>query len=285
MIDMNGKRVFIYARVSTTKQAENDLSVPDQIAHAEHWVEERGGTVVKIFVEPGASATRDDRPIFQQMIAAAISENRPADVILVHSLSRLFRNALHYMQYRAQLRPHRVEIVSITQEFGADPASELALSMVALFDEYHSKENAKHVRRTMIANAKAGNWNGQTPPIGYRVVSVPQPRGKDRKRLEIDPATMHIPQFVFKTYVGDTAEGGVGITKLAQLLNERGERLRGKKFHVSNVHAILSNTAYSGWRCSISVTRALGRCARRMNGFRSRCPQSFLKRSSIEHRL
>ncbi|MEC3949263.1 hypothetical protein [Sphingobium sp. HWE2-09] len=40
----------------------------------------------------------------------------------------------------------------------------MAIAMLAIFDEYHSAENAKHVRRTMIANALNGFWNGQTPP-------------------------------------------------------------------------------------------------------------------------
>lgn len=33
-----GKRVFVYARVSTTRQEKNDLSLPDQIATAERWI-------------------------------------------------------------------------------------------------------------------------------------------------------------------------------------------------------------------------------------------------------
>ena len=74
------------------------------------------------FVEAGASATRDDRTEFQAMITAATSDERPADIILVHSLSRLFRNALHFMQYKELLRRHRVRIVSITQSFGEDRA-------------------------------------------------------------------------------------------------------------------------------------------------------------------
>ena len=119
--------------------------------------------------------------------------------------------------------------------------------MLALFDEYHSAENSKHVKRTMIANAANGYWNGQTPPLGYRTVIVPQTKGKDRKKLELDPATMHIADFIFKTYVNGDANGPVGITKLAHILNERGERIGGKRFHVSNVHGILCNTAYIGF--------------------------------------
>ncbi|RVU01145.1 recombinase family protein, partial [Novosphingobium umbonatum] len=112
--------------------------------------------------------------------------------------------------------------------------------------EYQSAEIQKHVTRTMLANAKQGNWNGQTPPFGYMTVAVPQPKGKDRKKLKHDPATMHIPQFIFETYVNGYEGQKVGITRLAQILNERGERIRGKPFHVSNVHWILNNTAYIG---------------------------------------
>lgn len=123
----------------------------------------------------------------------------------------------------------------------------MAIAMLAIFDEYHSAENGKHVRRTMIANAVNGFWNGQTPPLGFRTYVVPQPRGKDRKKLEHDPETVDLVRYIFHTYLNGTANGPTGITALAQHLNERGERIRGKRFSVSNLHAILSNTAYIGY--------------------------------------
>ena len=241
-----GKRVFVYARVSTTRQEKNDLSLPDQIASADRWIEEQGAERVRVFSEAG-SATTDERRAFREMIAMAESDDHPVDVILLHSLSRGFRNALDFMQYRERLRRRKVRIVSITQNFGDDPTSDMAVAMLAIFDEYHSAENGKHVRRTMIANAAAGYWNGQTPPLGFRTCVVPQPRGKDRKKLEHDPDTVDLIRWIFDTYLNGDAQGPVGITRLAQLLNDRGERLRGKRFSVSNVHGILTNTAYIGY--------------------------------------
>ena len=41
--------------------------------------------------------------------------------------------------------------------------------IVTLFDEYQSKENAKHTLRAM--RECPAYWNGARPPIGYRVVS------------------------------------------------------------------------------------------------------------------
>ncbi|RVU00488.1 recombinase family protein, partial [Novosphingobium umbonatum] len=83
---------------------------------------------------------------------------------------------MHFFQYKGQLHRFKVKIVSITQAFGDDPASDLAIGMLSLFDEYQSAEIQKHVTRTMLANAKQGNWNGQTPPFGYMTVAVPQPK-------------------------------------------------------------------------------------------------------------
>ncbi len=245
-VTFEGKRVFVYARVSTKRQEKNDLSLPDQIASAERWIEEQGAERVRIFSEAG-SATTDERRAFREMIAMAESDDHPVDVILLHSLSRGFRNALDFMQYRERLRRRKIRIVSITQNFGDDPASDMAVAMLAIFDEYHSAENGKHVRRTMVANAAAGYWNGQTPPLGFRTCVVPQPRGKDRKRLEHDPGTVDLIRWIFDTYLNGDAQGPVGITRLAQLLNDRGERLRGKRFSVSNVHGILTNTAHIGY--------------------------------------
>ncbi|SCW57559.1 hypothetical protein SAMN02927924_01478 [Sphingobium faniae] len=46
--------------------------------------------------------------------------------------------------------------------------------IMTLFDEYQSKETAKHTLRAMNENARQGFWNGARPPIGYRVVEALQ---------------------------------------------------------------------------------------------------------------
>ena len=53
------------------------------------------------YVEPGASATDDKRPVFQQMIAEATLKPSPCDVVVVHSLSRFFRDSLEIGLYSA----------------------------------------------------------------------------------------------------------------------------------------------------------------------------------------
>jgi site-specific DNA recombinase len=70
-------RAAVYVRVSTSRQAERDLSLPDQVARCRAYCERRGWEVVEIFSEPGASALDDNRPVFQEMIYKAKRADRP----------------------------------------------------------------------------------------------------------------------------------------------------------------------------------------------------------------
>jgi len=76
-------RAALYLRVSTARQAEHDVSIPDQRKQGEAYCLSRGLELVDTFVEAGASATNDRRPEFQRMIEAGTSRPVPFDVIIV----------------------------------------------------------------------------------------------------------------------------------------------------------------------------------------------------------
>jgi hypothetical protein len=71
--------------VSAGRQAEQELSIPDQKAQTRAWAAQRGWTVVPEHVEPDTSATDDKRPEFQRMIERACDGENAFDVIVVHS--------------------------------------------------------------------------------------------------------------------------------------------------------------------------------------------------------
>ena len=83
-------RAALYLRVSTGRQADNDLSIPDQRRQAKAYCASRGWEMSPNYVEPGLSATDDRRPEFQGMIDAATTKPPAFNVILVHSFSRFF---------------------------------------------------------------------------------------------------------------------------------------------------------------------------------------------------
>ena len=89
----SARRAALYLRVSTGRQAEHDLSIPDQRTQLRSWCRSHGYEVVAEFVEAGASTVDDRRPVFQKMVERACDGEHAFGFIVVHSYSRFFREA------------------------------------------------------------------------------------------------------------------------------------------------------------------------------------------------
>jgi site-specific DNA recombinase len=242
-------RAALYLRVSTGRQAENDLSIPDQRRQAKGYCTSRGWEIVADYVEPGVSATDDRRPEFQRMIDAATTKPPAFDTIVVHSFSRFFRDQFQLEFYVRRLAKSGVRLVSITQELGDDPMSNMIRQIMALFDEYQSKENAKHTLRAMKENARQGFWNGALPPIGYRIVEAAEQHGyRTKKTLEVDPIQAETVRMIFRlAREGDGTSGPMGVKKITKHLNAAGIRTRdGGRWGIGAVHKVLTRTTYIG---------------------------------------
>src|SRR5215469_4046055 len=246
-------RAALYMRVSTGRQAKHDLSIPDQRSQLKSWCRPNGYHVVAEYIEAGASAGDDRRPSFQQMIERACDGEHAFDLIVVHSYSRFFREAFEQEFYLRKLAKHNVKVVSITQPVGdeTEPVHAMMRKIIALFDEYQSKENAKHVIRSMKENARQGFWNGATAPLGYKLVQAEKRGTKVKKKLDVDPVEAETVRLIFKLYLhGDDTSGALGVKEVVKWLNARGYRTRrGQTFGVGSIHKLLTNTVYVGcWR-------------------------------------
>src|SRR5262249_23945423 len=140
-------RVAAYLRVSTSRQAEQELSIPDQRVQIEAYCRSKDWKLVNDFIEPGARATDVRRPEFQRMIDAASLPARPFYAIVIHSYSRFFRDSYELEFYRRKLTKAGVDLHSITQPTSPDSTGHLIRQIISSFDEYSSRENAKHTLR------------------------------------------------------------------------------------------------------------------------------------------
>ena len=106
--------------------------------------------------------------------------------------------------------------------------SNMIRQIMALFDEYQSRENAKHTLRAMKENARQGFWNGALPPIGYRIVEAAEQRGhRVKKTLEIDPIQAETVRLIFRlAREGDGSSGPMGVKSIAKHVNAIGIRTR-----------------------------------------------------------
>jgi DNA invertase Pin-like site-specific DNA recombinase len=241
------KRAAVYLRVSTGRQAENDVSLPSQRDLTKRFCEGQGWSVVEEYVESGASATDDRRPVFQRMLEDARSPDRRFDVICVYAFSRFYRNGAEMEMTIRRLRKCGVEVVSVTQPTGDDPSQEMMRQMIGLFDEYTSRENGKNVSRAMRESAKQGFWNGATPPLGYKIVEAETRGSKIKKKLAVEPVDAETVRLMFRLYAeGDGATGPLGVKDVAKWLNGQGYRTRkGATFGIGPVHGILTNRCYA----------------------------------------
>lgn len=114
------------------------VQCPRQVTYQRHqlqsWCDAHGFEPVVEFVESGASATDDRRPIFQQMIERACDGE---NVIIVHSYSRFLHEAFEREFYLRKLARHKVRVVSFTQPGGDEnePVHAMMSKVIAPFDE------------------------------------------------------------------------------------------------------------------------------------------------------
>jgi DNA invertase Pin-like site-specific DNA recombinase len=120
---------------------------------------------------------------------------------------------------------------------GDDPMHVMMRQIMALFDEYQSKECEARPAR-LKENARQGFWNGSLPPIGYRVVAAEQ-RGAKTRRSWRSTRYADTVRLAFKLALeGDGTSGPMGVKSIAKHLNERRIFTRdGGRWGIGTVHA------------------------------------------------
>ena len=212
------------------------------------WCANQGLLVASEYVEPGASATDDRRAVFQRMIADATVTPSPFEAIIIHSLSRFFRDVIQFGVYERRLVKLGVKVISVTQQTTEDPSGILARRVFSAFDEYQSQENSKHTSRAMRENARRGFFNGSRPPFGYRTVEteVLGNRGRRKKRLAVDEAEASVVRAIYALYLRGYEGRRMGIKEIVKHLNGRGQLMRGRPWRIQKVHHVLSAGVYRG---------------------------------------
>ena len=213
--------VVLYLRVSTTDQAESGLSIPAQQRALETYCRERGHVIEKVYVEPGASAKDDQRPIFRTMITDVLASTSRVGLVLVYHSSRFMRNALQAQAYKAKLRKQGVRVVSSQHNASDDPQGRMAEQIFEAMDQYESEVNAVRTTAAMAENARQGFFNGAKAPFGFAVEKIVTPSGAQKNKLVPNAMEADVLREVFRLYVS-----GAGAKATARELNQRGVRYR-----------------------------------------------------------
>lgn len=235
-------RVVLYARVSTAEQAEKDLSIPAQLDAMRRYCHDRGYTAVTEYVEPGASATDDNRKVFKRMLEDVLAPDAAIDSVLVYHTSRFMRNAGKARALKGALKKNGIRVLAVTQEISDDPMGKLVEGIFELIDEYESDVNGMRTSAAMRQAARQGFYPGARAPLGYRVEKIEVKPGLMRGRLVPEPGEIPTVLDIFRAYVRSA-----GAKTAARELNRRGARTRnGRPFTRNLVLRVVSDTVYVG---------------------------------------
>jgi site-specific DNA recombinase len=228
---------IIYARVSTGKQAEEELPIESQLEQCRERARALGCQVLKEFVDRGISGRTDSRPAFQSAIDYCVLHK--VDKFITWSTSRFMRNKQEAFLHKRALRKNGTDIVFLNAEIDPSTTSGFVLeSIYEMLDELKSRETAADTLRSQMKNARDGNWNGGKPPFGFKVV----PNGR-RKRLELDEVQAPIAKMIFRL-----ALDGKGSLEIARRLNSIGLTNRGSEWRKSSIAYMLASPVYAGMR-------------------------------------
>lgn len=232
------KTAVIYGRVSTAKQAAEELSVPAQIEHGRRKAEELGATVSRVFTDDGASAFYSRRPAFED--AVLYCELNGIDLFITWSPSRFSRDKIAAGIYKRRLDAAGTKLVYCSMRIDTETTEGFVLDTVMeMVSELYSRELRADTLRSMMRNARAGYWGGGSPPFGYR--AEPAADNPKRKRLAIVDGEAHVARQIFAS-----AAEGQGAATIASSLNAAGYSNRGRRWNKTVVGYLLRNETMAG---------------------------------------
>lgn len=243
-------RVVLYIRVSTDKQAENRLSLEEQEAQMRAHCARQGWEIVGAYCDAGESASSLHRPELQKMLARCKDGTRSVDAVLVHSISRGFRNLRDQENTVVELGAHGVAVRSLTEKIDDRYSGEIMRLALGFANQLKSSDARIGTMRGMTATAKLGYSNGGATPFGYRSDEAETIGRTTKRRLVIEPVEAEVVRLVFRlALAGDGSSGPMGVRNIVRHLNAAGFRTRnGGEFYSSTVHEMLVRDAYTGTR-------------------------------------
>ena len=234
-------RAVLYARVSSEKQAEKDLSISAQLKALRNYAASHGYDIVREFIDEAESARTADRPAFQEMIALAKSKTKLFDAVLVWKLSRFARNREDSVIYKSILRKHGIQVTSINEQVDDSPAGLLLEGVIEVIDEFYSANLSQEARKGLREAASRGFFPGGTVPTGYKLRVTDDDRTK-RKALVVDDDFAPVVKRMFNLCLA-----GNGAKEIARALNDECVKIRSGHFWTkATVLYALKNQMYTG---------------------------------------
>ena len=227
-------KIAAYCRVSTEKEAQMD-SLEKQIELFNEFTKKNGYELYKLYADEGISGKQiKHRKQFQQMMIDA--KAKKFDKVVVKDVSRFARNTVDLLQSVRELKSYGVQVDFLNNGEVMEGGSEFILTILGAMAQQESANMSKRVKFGKDITAQ----KGRVPNLVFGYDKIPD----ERYTLKINEEEAKIVKEIFESYVYK----GIGTTKIAWNLNDRGIRTKKtkSKWVQTSIVRMLKNPIYTG---------------------------------------
>lgn len=227
-------KIAAYARVSTEKESQVE-SFEKQIEFFNEFTKKNNYELYKLYADEGISGKQiKHRKQFQQMMQDA--KSKKFDKVVVKDVSRFARNTVDLLQSIRELKSYGIEVDFLNNGEIMEGGSEFILTILGAMAQQESANMSKRVKFGKDITAK----KGRVPNIVFGYDKIPD----ERYTLKINEEEAKIVKEIFESYVYK----GIGTTKIAWNLNDRGIRTKKtkSKWVQTSIVRMLKNPIYTG---------------------------------------
>ena len=227
-------KIAAYCRISTEKEAQID-SLEKQIEFFNEFTKKNGYELYKLYADEGISGKQiKHRKQFQQMMIDA--KAKKFDKVVVKDVSRFARNTVDLLQSVRELKSYNVQVDFLNNGEVMEGGSEFILTILGAMAQQESANMSKRVKFGKDITAQ----KGRVPNIVFGYDKIPN----ERYVLKINEEEAKIVKEIFESYVYK----GIGTTKIAWNLNDRGIRTKKtkSKWVQTSIVRMLKNPIYTG---------------------------------------
>ena len=234
-------RAAIYARVSTTRQAQTQ-TIAQQLMRLEEHIRQQGWTCdpAHVYRDDGYSGASLNRPGLDALRdRATLAE---FDVVLLTAPDRLARKYVHQVLLIEEFEGAGCQVVFVDRPMSQDPHDQLLLQIRGAVAEYERTLITERMRRGRQAKIRAGQLLPWTrPPFGYQ---VDPERPREAAALRPEPFAAAVVQQLFAWYLEPRATLHSVATRLtdAGIATPCGR----PRWTRASVRSLLRNPAYAG---------------------------------------
>jgi site-specific DNA recombinase len=249
-IPSNGqKHAAIYARVSTSEQAETGFSLPTQVEACHAVATQEGYTVLPshLFKDDytGMSLQRPQLQKLRDTIAQGALH-----AVVIYDLDRLSRKLAHQLLLRDELDEAGVVLHVVSMPVTTTtPETLLFANMRGSIAEYERLKLLERTNRGRRGRAREGLPPGGPPPFGYTRIR------KDGKgtHYEVSPEEAAIVQRIFQLYLDGKSQEGIAALLTREGVAAPATRRKGPRhtlpvsvWHQAVIAQILASKTYLG---------------------------------------